>query len=88
MNNKDSNSELNDLPSIPVSLRLALIAATLTTIADGIAVLSALAAIDEIQIASEKEKQDKNDLDEKINKLQHQIDQLTIGLSKTRDSQV
>ena len=88
MNNTDSNSEQNNQTSIPVSLRLALFAATLTTIADGIAVLSALAAIDEAQIANEKEKQDNTDLEEKLNNIQLQIDQLTIGLSKARDSNV
>ena len=82
INNTELNSNENDQLSIPSSLRLALIASILTTIADGIATISALTAIDELQIAQEKEKQDKKDLDEKFKKIQLQIDKLSNELSK------
>ena len=84
MNNTDSNSKQIDQQTIPASLRLALTASILTTIADGLAVLSALSAIDELKIAEEKEKQDAKDLDEKFQKIQLQINKLTKEISKMK----
>jgi cell division protein ZapA (FtsZ GTPase activity inhibitor) len=84
MNNTDSNSKQNDQQTIPASFRLALTSSILTTIADGLAVLAALSAIDELKIAEEKEKQDAKDLDEKFQKLQLQINKLTKELSKMK----
>ncbi|PLS17409.1 hypothetical protein CVD28_12710 [Bacillus sp. M6-12] len=84
MNNTDPNSEQNDQQTIPSSLRLALIASILTTIADGIGTISALAAIDEQEAANEKEKQAQKDLDDKFQKVQLQIDKLTNELSRLK----
>ncbi|KAB7709081.1 hypothetical protein F9802_02875 [Bacillus aerolatus] len=86
MNNTDSKSEQNEQSPISSSLRLALIAAILTTIADGIAAIAAIAAIDEEIINAEKEKQDQKELDEKFEQMQEQIDKLTNELTKMKYS--
>ncbi|WHY57604.1 hypothetical protein [Peribacillus simplex] len=82
MNNTYSKSEQNEKPPISPSLRLGLTAAILTTIADGIAAIAVLTAMDEAIIDSEKEKQDQKELDEKLEKMQQQIDKLTNVLTK------
>lgn len=84
MNTTDSNAEQNDQSPISASLRLALIAGILTTIADGIATLAALAAIDEAIIDAEKAKQAQKELDDKFEKMQQQIDQLTTELENVK----
>ncbi|CAH0184768.1 MULTISPECIES: hypothetical protein [Peribacillus] len=82
MYNTYSNSEQNEQSQISPSLRLGLTAAILTTIADGIAAIAVLTAIDEAIIDTEKEKQDQKELDEKLEKMQQQIDKLTNELTK------
>ncbi|MDM5219532.1 hypothetical protein QUF86_01620 [Peribacillus sp. NJ11] len=89
MNNTYSKSEQNETKSeqneqspISPSLRLGLTAAILTTIADGLATLAILTSMDEAIIDSEKEKQDQKELDEKLEKMQQQIDKLTNVLTK------
>ncbi|ULM98108.1 hypothetical protein L8956_05150 [Peribacillus frigoritolerans] len=82
MNNTYSKSEQNEQSPISPSLRLGLTAAILTTIADGLTALAILTAMDEAIIDSEKEKQDQKELDEKLEKMQQQIDKLTNVLTK------
>ncbi|ASS96562.1 hypothetical protein [Peribacillus simplex] len=82
MNNTYSKSEQNEQSPISPSLRLGLTAAILTTIADGIAAIAVLTAMDEVIIETEKEKQDQKELDEKLEKMQQQIDKLTNVLTK------
>ncbi|MGM7635179.1 hypothetical protein [Bacillus sp. Hm123] len=86
MNNTDSKSEQNEQSPISSSLRLALIAAILTTIADGMAAIAAISAIDEEIINAEKEKQEQKELDEKLEQMQKQIDKLTNELTKIKSS--
>lgn len=83
MSNK-TNSEQNDQPTLPPSLRLALIAAIIATIEDLFVILATLEAIDEYIIAEEKEKKAQKDLDEKFQKIQQQIDVLTKELSRMK----
>lgn len=82
MNNTYSKSEQNEQSPISPSLRLGLTGAILTTIADGITAIAVLTAIDEAIIDTEKEKQDQKELDEKLEKMQQQIDKLKNELTK------
>ncbi|MBM7647488.1 hypothetical protein JOC78_000409 [Bacillus ectoiniformans] len=87
MNKPGAASEnQNEQSTISSSLRLALIAGILTTIADGIATIAALQAIDEEIISQQQDKQDQMELDAKLEKLQEQIDQLTDELLKIKSS--
>ncbi|MCM3756520.1 hypothetical protein M3197_03385 [Sporosarcina aquimarina] len=88
MNNSNDKSQNNHDEQQPIStsLQLALIAAILTTIADGIATISAIAAIDEARSDAQKEKQDQSDSDERLDRMQKQIDQLTKELAKFKSS--
>ncbi|TCI99265.1 hypothetical protein [Cytobacillus praedii] len=88
MNNSDSNSEQNDTSSELSSLKLALIAAAITTIGDGIATIAALTAIDEAKIAEKKDSKAQKDLDEKLLKMQRQIDRLSREMSKIKHMQL
>ncbi|MFE8697925.1 hypothetical protein ACFYKT_16410 [Cytobacillus sp. FJAT-53684] len=88
MNNSDSNSEQNNTSSELSSLKLALIAAAITTIGDGIATIAALTAIDEAKIAEKKDSKAQKDLDEKLLKMQRQIDRLSREMSKMKHMQL
>lgn len=88
MNNSDSNSEQNSASSEVSSLKLALIAAAITTIGDGIATIAALTAIDEAKIAEKKDTKAQKDLDEKLLKMQKQIDKLSKEISKIKYMQL
>ncbi|USK54214.1 hypothetical protein LIS82_22005 [Cytobacillus solani] len=88
MNNSDSNSEQNDTSSELSSLKLALIAAAITTIGDGIATIAALTAIDEAKIAEKNDSKAQKDLDEKLLKMQRQIDRLSREMSKIKHMQL
>lgn len=91
MNGKNMNKgrsqpqEDNQSPITP-SLRLAALAAILTTVADAMAVIAALQAMDEAVIEDQKSKQEQKELDEKLEKMQQQIDQLTNELLKMKAS--
>ncbi|TFB22862.1 hypothetical protein E3U55_06385 [Filobacillus milosensis] len=67
----DENLETSD------SLRLALLAAALTTAADLIATISALKAIDEEKESIKQDAQDQQVLEEQLQNMQQQIDELT-----------
>lgn len=84
MNNSDFNSEQNGASSELSSLKLALIASAITTIGDGIATIAALTAIDEAKISEKKDMQAQKELDEKLKKMQKQIDKLTREMSKIK----
>ncbi|MFK2825337.1 hypothetical protein QYG89_06505 [Bacillus sp. B190/17] len=82
MNKTNSQQEQTDQSPVTSSLRLALIAVALTTLADAIATVAALQAIDEAIIDDVKAKQEQKELDEKLEKMQQQIDQLTKEIAK------
>ncbi|WP_163100488.1 hypothetical protein [Peribacillus alkalitolerans] len=82
--NNTPNSEQNDQPTLPSSIRLDLIAALIATIEDFFVILSILESIDEFIIAEEEEKKAQKELDEKFQKIQLQIDELSNELSKMK----
>ncbi|MFG6146898.1 hypothetical protein [Halobacillus sp. B23F22_1] len=81
-NTKNLNQDNDDQNPLDKSLTLALTAAILTTVADAIAVLSALEAIEESIIAAEEDKKAQQELNDTLEGLQQQIDALTDQLSK------
>lgn len=86
MDYANSSKEHEEPTSISASLRLALISSILITIADGIATISVIAAIDEELSNGESEKQDQKELDDKFENMQKQIDKLTYELAKVRSA--
>lgn len=74
--------EQQEESAITTSLKLAVIGAIFSTIGDGIGVLAALIAIDEAVIADQQEKKEQKELDDKLQKMQDQIDALTEELEK------
>jgi septal ring factor EnvC (AmiA/AmiB activator) len=88
MNKTNTTSDQKEQPAIGLSLKLAVLAAALTTIADAIATVAALEAIDEFNAADTQAKQDQQELDDKLNKMQRQINILTYELSKIKKGTV
>ncbi|MBD7908286.1 hypothetical protein [Sporosarcina gallistercoris] len=86
MDHANSSKENEEPTPISASLRLALISSILITIADGIATISVIAAIDEELSNGESEKQDQKELDDKFENMQKQIDKLTYELAKVRSA--
>jgi hypothetical protein len=88
MDKTNTTSDQKEQPAIGLSLKLAVLAAALTTIADAIATVAALEAIDEFIAADTQAKQDQQELDDKLNKMQRQINILTYELSKIKKGTV
>lgn len=72
----DFNSGTSD-SDIPQSLKLALLASSLTTVADAVDVFATLLAIDETKEANLQAEQEKQELDQKFSDLQKQLDDIT-----------
>ncbi len=87
-NNTNTTSEQKEQTSISPSLRLALLAAAISTIGDALGTIAALEAIDESIAADIKSKQDQQELDDKLQKMQRQIDILIYELSKIKKGTV
>jgi septal ring factor EnvC (AmiA/AmiB activator) len=81
-NNK--TSEQTEQTMISSSLRFALLASALTTIGDAIAIISVLEAIDESIAEDIQAKKDQQELDDKLEKMQKQIDRLTYELAQIK----
>lgn len=86
MNSPNDNNELENQSPILPSLRLRLLSTLVGLSADVILLLSVLASIDEVVVADEKAKQDQKELDERLTKMQKQIDQLTKELIKIKSA--
>ena len=84
MNENDKNAGQNEEAPLAFSLQLELIASLLGIIADALSVWAILEAIDEANIAEEQEIQNQNGLDDKLQKMQEQIDQLTEELANAK----
>jgi len=84
MNETDNNAGQNEESPLEFSLQLQLIASLLGIIADALGIWSILEAIDEANIAEEQEIQNQNGLDDKLQKMQAQIDQLTEELANVK----
>ncbi|MFD2637733.1 hypothetical protein [Piscibacillus salipiscarius] len=69
--------EFNSDSETPQSLKLALLASSLTTVADAIATLATLLAIDETKEANLQAEQEKQDINQQLLNLQYQLDDLT-----------
>ena len=63
---------------------MGLLAAALTTLGDAIAAIAALEAIDESITADIQAKKDQQELDDKLEKMQKQIDRLTYELAQIK----
>jgi hypothetical protein len=88
MNNTNTTSEQKEQTSMSPSLRLALLSAAIVTIGDALGTIAALEAIDEFTAAESKAKQDQQELDDKLQKMQRQIDLLIYELSKIKKGTV
>ena len=84
MNKNNKTSEQTEQTTISSSLRLALLAAALTTLGDALATIAALEAIDEFIAADIQAKKDQQELDDKLEKMQKQIDGLTYELAQIK----
>jgi predicted nuclease with TOPRIM domain len=84
LNKNNKTSGQTEQTTISSSLRFALIAAALTTLADAIATIAALEAIDESIAADIQAKKDQQELDDKLEKMQNQIDRLTDELTQIK----
>ena len=84
MNKSDKTSEQTEQTTISSSLRLGLLAAALTTLGDALATIAALEAIDESIAADIQAKKDQQELDDKLEKMQKQIDRLTYELAQIK----
>ena len=84
MNKNNKTSEQTEQTTISSSLRLAVIATSLTTLGDAIATIAALEAIDESIAADIQAKKDQQELDDKLEKMQNQIDLLTYELTQIK----
>lgn len=85
MNETDNKAGQNEESPLEFSLQLQLIASLLGIITDALGIWSILEAIDEANIAEEKEIQNQNGLDDKLQKMQAQIDQLTEELANVKN---
>ena len=84
MNKSDKTSEQTEQTTISSSLRFGLLGAALTTLDDAIAAIAALEAIDESIAADIQAKKDQQELDDKLEMLQRQIDRLTYQFSQIK----
>ena len=87
-NNTNTTSEQKEQTSISPSLRLGLLAAAISTLGDALGTIAALEAIDESIAADIKAKQDQKELDDKLQRMQRQIDILIYELSKIKKGTV
>lgn len=81
MNKKDTNAEQNEETQLKFSDQLELIGALLNIIGEGLGAWAVLEALEEEKIADEQENQDQNRLNDKLRKMQDQIDQLAKELA-------
>ena len=84
MNKSDKTSEQTEQTTISSSLRFGLLGAALATIDYALATIAALEARDESIAADIQTKKDQQELDDKLEKLQRQIDRLTYKLSQIK----
>ena len=84
MNKNNKTSEQTEQTTISSSLRFGLLGAALTTLGDAIATIAALEAIDESITADIQAKKDQQELDDKLEKMQNQIDRLTDELTQIK----
>ena len=84
MNNNNKKSEQTEQTTISSSLRFAVLGAALSTIGDALQTIAALEAIDEFIAADIQAKKDQQELDDKLEKMQNQIDLLTDELTQIK----
>ncbi len=64
--------------------KLAILGAVIATIGDGISAIAAVMALEESILDDARQQQDQKELDQKFQKMQKQIDDLTNQLSKMK----
>lgn len=84
MNKNNKTSEQTEQTSISASLRFGLLGAALSTLGDALQTIAALEAIDESIAADIQAKKDQQELDDKLEKMQNQIDLLTDELTQIK----
>lgn len=84
MNEKNANAEQTEESQLRFSDQLELIGSLLNIIGEGLAAWSVLEAIEEEKVTQEQEKKDQNELNGRLQKMQDQIDQLTVEVAEIR----
>ncbi|MBM7601602.1 hypothetical protein JOC34_004030 [Virgibacillus halotolerans] len=86
--NDESAEQQTEQSPLDLSIKLELIASVFSTIGEALGILALLEAIEEEKIEDKQEQQEQKELDQKLERMQAQIDTLTNALDEIKNGNI